>query len=347
MTCEIEYLNAHIRGGAGRLLPEESVAALFGATTRASWTAALRDTPYSIHLGPVAGDQDSRLFFRAVDQSIAHRTHRLGHLVNGRPGLALSVCLSEWDLSNLLGIVSGICNSAQPAQIIPATVAGGLLGPDQMETLSHCRTLPQAADFLRLWRFPKQALVHEVFFGFQDMSLPQIRLELSRRWHGQLLKDARQAGFRALIRLMSERIDQINIMTALMWRVLPSDRDPVEFFLEGGSAVDLRTFRKALAAPDILEAISALTAGRLRSVLQAAAVIGPDGEERISALHQALENELTHRYSRPLVRDPLGIELMISFLLRLRREGIRIKLSLTRLIYDIPRDIFLEMTGYV
>jgi vacuolar-type H+-ATPase subunit C/Vma6 len=215
-----------------------------------------------------------------------------------------------------------------------------------METLSHCRTLAEIADHLKLWRFPNQDLVRKTFAGHQDRSLPQVRLELSQRWIRKLLKDTKQTGYQSLISLMSERVDQTNLMSALMWRVLPSDRDPVEFFLQGGIYIDLRTFRKVLAAPDILDAVSVLPVGHLRNVLQDAAA-GMGGEEGVSALHQALENDLTHRYSRPLARDPLGIEFMISFLLRLRREGIMLKLSLTRLIYDIPSEIFMEMTGYV
>ncbi len=125
-----------------------------------------------------------------------------------------------------------------------------------------------------------------------------------------------------------------------------SDRDPAEFYLHGGQSVDIRTFGKVLEAPDIQEAVSALKPGRVRNLLMAEAAM-LNGEEWISVLDQALENDLSQRYSRPLARDPLGIEFMISFLLRLRREGIRLKLSLTRLIYDIPVELFMEMTGYV
>jgi vacuolar-type H+-ATPase subunit C/Vma6 len=311
-----------------------------------SWSAALRDTPYSAYLGPVVGDLDSRFFYRAVDLSIAQRTGQLGRLVGGRPGLALSICLREWDLSNLLGIFSGIHNSCKPVQIVQATLAGGLLEMDQLEALSHSRTLKQAGDLLRLWRFPMHALIRDVLLKNRNSSLPQIRMVLSRRWFETLLEDTKHTRYRALTNLISDRIDQVNIMTALMWRVLPSDRDPVEFYLHGGQGVDLRTFGKILKAPDIQEAVSALKPGRVRNLLMTEAAV-LNGETRVSALDQALENDISQRFSRPLTRDPLGIELMISFLLRLRREGVRLKLSLTRLIYDIPGELFMEMTGYV
>ena len=341
----MDYLNARIRGSTAHLLPEESVLALFGSTSMESWSAALRDTPYSDHLGPVAGDPDSRYFFQAVDRSIAQRTQTLGRLTDGRPGQALSICLSHWDLSNLLSIVSGIHNGCKPVHIVQATVAGGLLETDQLEALSHCRTLQQAADLLRLWRFSWHGLVREVVAGNRDRSLPQMRLELSRQWFRYVLENSTRTRYQSLVNLMSDRIDQTNVMTALMWRVLPSDRDPVEFFLDGGTRLGIKTFRKVLAAPDILEAISALKPGRLRNLLMVEAARF-NGDERISLLDQVLENDIFYRYSRPMARNALGIELMISFLLRLRREGIRIKLSLTRLIYDIPGEVFMEMTGY-
>ena len=342
----MDYLNARIRGFTAHLLPEERVSNLLGIESRELWSAALRETPYSAYLGPVAGDPDSRFFFQAVDRSIAQRTQKLGRLTDGRPGQALSICLSHWDFSNLLSIVSGIYNSCKPVQIVQATVAGGILKASQLEALSHCRALQQADDMLRIWRIPWHPIIRDILAGNRDRSLPQIRLELSRRWFGSMVASSKQTGYRSLANLISDRVDQTNIMTALMWRVLPSDRDPVEFFLEGGAGVDLRTFRKILKAPDIQEAVSTLKPGRQRNLLmgEAGRIIG---DAQVSVLDQALENDIFYRYSRPMARDALGIELMISFLLRLRREGTWIKLSLTRLIYNIPRGVFVEMTGYV
>ncbi|UCG38614.1 MAG: V-type ATPase subunit, partial [bacterium] len=314
MSREIDYFNARVRGMSGRLLGEELHKALERAPSVEAWTASLRETPYSGHLGPLSHESDIRLLYRAVDASIAERTHRLTTIASGRPADALRVCLAHWDLQNLLAVTSGIHHRARPMEILQGTLAGGLLGREQMEALCHCSRLREAADLLATWRFPYQEIYSRSIGRDQGKPLTEIRLELSRRFTEALLQDAGGTGYPTLVRFLRDRIDQTNLLTALMWRVLPSDRDPAEFFIQGGREVDLAVYRKILASADIAQAVDALRPGWLR---KAAREVSSDLEleERFSTLLTALERDLIHRHSRPMVRDPMGIGLLIAFLL--------------------------------
>jgi vacuolar-type H+-ATPase subunit C/Vma6 len=131
-----------------------------------------------------------------------------------------------------------------------------------------------------------------------------------------------------------------------MWRILPSDRDPAEFFIHGGPSVDLRIFKKLLAASDLPKAVSLLPPGWIKHSAQKA-VLSLNANERISSLETVMEREFIHHYSRPLNLDPLGAGFLLAYLLSLRREGIYLKLSLTRLLFGMPPEIFQEMAGHV
>lgn len=345
MTREIDYLNARIKGMSARLLPEERIRALMAATAPEVWSAALRDTPYAAHLG-AGTDTDNRFLYRAVDEAIAARTHRLDRVAAGRPAEAVRVCLAEWDLHNLLALASGLHHHASPSEILGGTLAGGILDPGQLVALAHCRNTKEASDLLTVWRFPYHIAFRQAVGADQGRFLGQKRLELVRSYMHALVQNARETGYAVLTRFLRDRIDQTNMMTALMWRNLPSDRDPSEFHLGGGASVNLKIFRSVLAAETYLDAVSELPAGWMRKSMREAA-LDPDLEERASALQQAMEAELVHHYSRPMARDPMGIELLLAYLLRLRREGTRLKLTLTRMLFNIPEELFARMVGRV
>jgi hypothetical protein len=101
-----------------------------------------------------------------------------------------------------------------------------------------------------------------------------------------------------------------------------------------------------LSADSLDQVVSCLPMGPFKESTERAAQPLND-PERISQFETSLERENIHRYSRPLAIDPLGAELLLAYLLRLHREGIRLKQSLTRLLFDIPIDAFLEMSAHV
>lgn len=343
MTREIDYLNARIRGMSGRLISEERIRSLLSASAPEVWSAALRDTPYA---GYLTVGTDSRLLYRTVDASIAARTHRLDRIAAGRPGEAVKVCLAEWDMHNLLALTSGLHHRASPMNILNCTLAGGVLDSLQLEALAHCKASKEASDLLAVWRFPYHRAFRQAMGPDQSRLLGQKRFELVRSYTHALIENARKTGYVVLMRFLRDRIDQTNMMTALMWRTLPSDRDPSEFHIPGGESVNMKIFRSVLAAGTILDAVSKLPSGWMKKSMQETA-LDPELGERASALHQTMEAELIHRYSRPSARHPMGIELLLAYLLSLRREGSRLKLTLMRLLFDIPEELFIRMAGRI
>ena len=374
MIRQIDYFNARIWGMRDSLLPEALHEELLAIRTRDAWIAILRDTPYSKFLGPSVDPRDSRILYRAVDAYIASRTHFLTQITPGNPSRALKVCLAEQDLQNLIAVTSGIYSIADPTDILSGTLAGGLLGADQLEALSQCRTLVEAADTLTTWGYVYHFVYRKSLWNLPDEKRPplkrhlrpegkakslessvgippdrpltDLRLDLNRNFIQILLDDARRCGYPVILRFMREKVDRINLMTTLMWRALPSDRDPGEFYLPGGSSVSEGTFRKMLEAQDLWQVVARLEPGPFKkSAEKATQNLG--GLENVSFFETSLERKIIHRYSRPLDLDPLGAELLLSYLLRLRLEGIRLKQSLTRLLLDIPLEVFLERYAHV
>lgn len=346
MICEIEYLNARLWGMKGFLLPEGLQETLLSVSSREEWIAALLDTPYGGFLGPSIDRRDSRSLYRAVDASIASRTHRLTHIASGKPAQALRICLAEQDHQNLITISSGIHNQVNPLEILSGTVPGGTLGSEQIEVLARCGTTREVADRLATWTYGYHTVYRNTFVSQAKKPLLELRLEFTREFMKILLADARSCGYKVIRNFMGEKADRINLISALMWRSLPSDRDPMEFHIPGGPSITGRVFKKMLQASDLQQVIGCLPYGPFKQSAEKAAAVQAD-TETVSLFETSLEWQIVHRYSRPLSIDPLGAELLLAYLLRLRREGIRLKQSLTRLLFEIPAEVFPEISGYV
>ncbi|UCF30379.1 MAG: V-type ATPase subunit [bacterium] len=345
MVEYIDYINARIRGMMARLMSEERLRQTTESATVSDWVASLRETPYTAELGGSVPFGDSGALMAAVDRSTAARTHRLSRIASGRPATALSALLAEWDLKNLQTLISGLHYRAKPEQILSSTIAGGVLDQDQLEVLARSSSLREAADRLVTWHYP-YAKVFKRAIGRDDRPLIDMRLELTRGLVGHIRLIASGSGFPSLMRYLGDRVDQMNLMTALMWRTLPTDRGPEGFYLEKGGELTPSLYLRVIRASDVGEIALMLPRGILKNAVRKASVPFDLGG-RSSVFQQALDRELHRAYTRLRDIDPLDMSLLIAYLLNLYREGILLKLALLRIFMGISPGIFQEVVGDV
>ena len=346
MVREIDYINARVRGMMGRLLSEDHLHQVIGAASVREWMALLGETPYSGELGGSVPLGDPNPLLGAIDRSAASRTHKLSGIASGRPAAAVTALLAEWDLKNLLSLLSGIHHRSRPTEILTSTLAGGFLAQDQLESLAHASSLKEAADRLTTWKYPYSLAFKRAIGRGGDRPLIDMRLELTRGLVEHIHRTAKASGFHVLRRYLRDRTDQMNLMTAFMWRTLPTDRGPGEFFVEAGGNLTLPAYVKVVKASDTDEIIQILPRGILTKAIGRASILF-ELEGRSSIFLQALEREIHFTYTRLRYMDPLDISLLLAYLLTLHREGVLIKLALVRITMDIPEETFREVVGDV
>jgi vacuolar-type H+-ATPase subunit C/Vma6 len=346
MVREIDYLNGRIRGMMGRLMSEEQLHQLTDSANIRQWMALLRETPYSGELGGSIALKDSDALLAAIDRSTASRTHKMSRIASGPPAGALKALLAEWDLRNLLTLISGIHHRSRPVEILSSTIAGGLLAQDQLETLVHSSTLKEAADRLATWNYTYRHAFKRAIRRADSRPLVEMRLDLTRGFMDQILSTVQRSGYPLLIQYVGDRVDQMNLMTALMWRTLPTDRDPEEFFIEGPGRLTRPVYLRVMKSGDGDEIAQALPRGILKTAISKVAILF-ELEGRTSVFLQALDREIYLAYTRPRNVDPLDISLLLAYMLALHREGVLIKLALVRILLDVPMDTFREVVGDV
>jgi V/A-type H+-transporting ATPase subunit C len=346
MSAGYDYLNARIRGMRARLLAEEDLRAALNAPDMGAWLEILRRTPYEPFMLGAGPSTEKVALCEAVDQGTAARTTLLPRWAAGASETAVEILLAEWDLPNLAAVLAGVFRHDRPADIVAATLAGGLLSAGQMGELARARDLREAADRLATWSYPYH-LAFRTALGRkgENPSLPVMRLALVRAFTALLARRAEAAGDAVLLGYVGERIDHLNLATALLAPSLPLDRSPDSFFLPGGALLTPRDFDRMLAAPDPGRAVGEAPAPYRRALL--GALVAREETGRSSIFPQALERHLFFSRTRVSALDPLGPSLLLAYLLRLRREGVVLKLGLTRLTLGAPSDAFLAVVGDV
>ncbi len=340
-----DYPNARVRGMRGRLLPEELLSQTLAAPDLPSWSLLLQGSPYAPHLGAASPGKETATSLDAVDEAVAARSAHLANLAEGKAALAIRALLGEWDLANLVAASLAVTRAAPAADAMATTLAGGLLDRQQISELVKSSSLREMADRLLLWGSPWHLPFRQAL-GRKERAFPIFRLALARSFHALLLGMGEESGDEKVGEYLAARVDVLNIGTALLWQTLPSDRQLGEFFLPGGRHLPRKAFLAVMGASDIGAAIAAVPHPRLRRAL-AAALPAYERGSRVSALTQAMDRSVFREFTRTLAVEPLSGGVPLSFLLRLRREGILLKLGLSRLRMGIAPAAFLEVVGDV
>ena len=297
MAREIDYLNARVRGMMGRLLPEERLEGAWAAEDIGGWANNLKDTPYEREVALVAPADASTHLYRAVDRSVAGRTAKLAAMATGPPSVCVFALLAEWDLENLLTVFTGLAHAAPSAEVVSATLAGGILGPDQIAALASSRTVKEACDRLTTWGYPEAGAVRAALRQIGSVHVMELRLSLARHFYGSLAARTMACASPVVADYLATRIDMLNLLTSVQWRSLPADRDPTEFFLSGGKDFTVRKYHRFLKAQDLADAAASIHSRPLRPILSAA-LEAYEGTEKASRAASASARRAS-RFPRP------------------------------------------------
>lgn len=328
-----------------RLLTDAQMQEAANAPETASWARTVGGAGYRTP-GDIRNTRDIPRLLQAVDRSVWHRTHRLSRVAGGRPGNAVALLLAHRDLANILAVVAAAVRQTSVAAAAGTVLAGGVLSPAQLDELLRARDAGEVADRLTTWGFHLHLPVRRAVRLARGAGLADMRITLAREYMRAVMVRARELGYPVVVRYLGDRIDIRNLMTALAWRTLPTDRDPLLMFIEGGSRLGRKRFLRMIEAdeedaPGILG-----RAGFLGRAL-AGAVMARELSGRLSAVEEYLDRSLEAAYTRPVGLDPLGLELTLAYLLKLNREGVLLKTSLVRLATGLTPAQLAEVAGDV
>lgn len=338
MSRRWETLAARARGLATRLLDEETLTRLERLEDRRAFARILADSPYSALL-PRGVDDD------AVDVAVArHAALQIATLERwaGPDESLLAPILLPLDARAIRAVARGLRAGVPPDERIPDAVPTSSLGRKELELVGRTESVSELMGLLAAWDHPLAAPIRrspplrrrgpdrDAAPGREaaaaEPGLFAFEAALGRGL-GAAMAEAARGGDDPVRSFVRHEIDSWNVATAFVLSGNDTDVDPVDLFVEGGSALSLDDFTRAVGSDGPGACASILAAG-LRGTLFAEAVEGAPA--RLAAVDDRILDARIRGLRVQGRLRPLSAAPVLSFVLRLRREGRTLRRALWR-----------------
>ncbi|HEX9808113.1 MAG TPA: V-type ATPase subunit [Alphaproteobacteria bacterium] len=344
---EFDYVNARLHSRKARLLPGTWFEQATGCRSVERLMNLLLQTGYRTFL------QSALLRARGLDAIHEAVRESVGQEVRcirgwfepaGRPAHLASVALREFDRHNLKTILRGVANHVPAGEILPQTLPGGDLGPDEISQLAAASDLAAVIDLVVTWRldWARPLLEARARPGNPPADLDDLETALER-WHVATgLEAARTSGRAgaALVEALLRQADITNLLTALR------ARDEVEW---RAHAIGPGRLGWDLFGPIVGGGLAAAV-GSLAGTYLGNALRQVTAEAGLSAPLSRVERTLARTdlaaSAGALMSDPLGIGVLLGYLALRRNEATNLRLLAMGLAFgDSAQEIRAEMIG--
>lgn len=315
-----EYGNTRLRGMKSRLLTRSDLLALAGLGSVERLLNALTETVYRTAV-EAAMLQFSGLVClnRALQDDLIRQGQALRGYFDGAAARQVSWALRRYDLHNLKTILRGVAQQQRASLMLETLLPLGDLVLDELTLLASAGDMQGVVDLLATWRsvFARPFLTQDVL----PLTLFGRELQLEQWYVAALLNapDTRRTRLRERVRLEA---DVANVQTALrlvgVANLVPMLQQqlgdaPLETLFVGPGQIPKRTLLALLKQPDVPTAVGLLDGSPLAETL-AAGLADYRQTGWLSTLELALQRFLLEDARRLIVRDALGIGVLIGYL---------------------------------
>lgn len=307
------YVNARLRGQHSRLLTTkdyEELLALPDLDALARW---LENSQYAYHWQLAkTRRQGLEAVEEALESNFSATANKILSMAEGRARDLLEVVLRRWELQNLLVLVRGLHQGWTPEEMGRWLWPAGRYDAPKLAELARQSDIKQLADTLTTWRDGFAPPLAAAALEYQkDRDLEKLELALLRFYYGWAQRDLRGPGTgRGRLRsLLRQEIDMHNAKAAsrLLTQQSPSQEKALEYFIEGGEALDRRAYLDLFDPRARRRSLSQLRRSPFRPLLS------PSSEA------SGVESELDRKNSERLANlyrqgDPLSVDLAVGYL---------------------------------
>lgn len=346
-VSEFDYVNARLRARKSTLLSTRWFEQAAGCRDVDRLMNLLLETRYRTFLqSALLRARGLAAIHVAVRESVGQEARCIRGWFEpaGRSARLVSVVLREFDRHNLKTILRGVANHVPAGEILPQTLPGGELIPEEISQLAAASDLAAVVDLVVTWRLDWARPVLEARSrpGSPPAELDDLETALER-WHVAAgLEAARAAGpaGTALVDSLLRRADITNLLSALR------ARDEVEWKMHtiGPGRLAWDQFAPIVGG-GLGAAVTALARTYLGDALtQLAAEAGLSAPP--SRVERALIRAELSASVAAMVSDPLGIGVLLGYLALRRNEAANLRLLSMGLAFgDSPQAMQAEMSS--
>ncbi|MCB9419508.1 MAG: V-type ATPase subunit [Ardenticatenaceae bacterium] len=320
--ADFDYGNARLRAMKSRLLTRPALEELAGAENMPVLINALLKTPYREAVeAALVQYTGAEIITQARRNNLIHTVSKVRHFYSGESAELTRWVLRRYDVDNVKAILRGLTQQVPADEIQASTLPIGELQPADLETLARLANTRAAIDVLATWRFPLAQLLLALRAEKAGGDLFTMELALEQ-WYFRAAMTATKEDGESLRQSLRLQADIMNILTALR---LVGDTEAAAFLRQRFDAADATPL---FIGPGHVAFALLSEAAKQESVWRAVEVFahtsyGPMLAEalsqyqvtyRLSDFEYALQYRQLKQAVNLLIRDPLGIGVLIGYI---------------------------------
>lgn len=319
---DFDYGNARLRAMKSRLLTRQVLEELAGAASIPELINALTKTPYreAIEAALVQyGGVETIAQARRIN--LIHTVSKVRHFYSGQAAELASWVLRRYDMENAKAILRGLSQQVPANEILASTLPIGELQPADLDTLARSAHARAAIDLLATWRFPLAQPLLALRAQKANADLFEMELALEQ-WYFRTAVTATKENGESLHQSLMFHADVTNILTVLrlvgeteaaaFLRQHFDAQDAIPLFI-GPGHVSFALLTEAARQEPVRRAVEVLVhtsyGAALASTLEQYRITN-----RLSDFEYALQRQQLKHALSLLIRDPLGIGVLIGFM---------------------------------
>ncbi len=330
----------------GQLLDRQAYEQLLALPDLPALMAYLQDSPYGRSIQSVGeAASDVARVEEGFRRNLSETLTKLFAISSGEPQEWVRLLLGYWDVYNLKTILRGKSIRLSAEEILPALIPTGLYDEAALEELCRQTDLRAVVDLLITWRDPYGRCLSRAMKEYREpKDLFLLETALDRFYFEQAFEKLKEIRLlrttgeeeNAVSAFLSFAVDRTNLMTALKAvEEQISLVDGQRYFLPGGRIYSERDFARLLTARTLQEALEEARGSLLKPALRE---LGEPviGVSLLSLVERQLDKLLLRKMRALMRNDPLGVAVVVSYLLDKIREITNLRMILRGRLVNLP-----------
>lgn len=319
---DFDYGNARLRAMKSRLLSRRTLEGLAEIESVESLITALTNTAYreavEAALVRLAGLE---CLNEALRNDLIATIGSARVFFSGRAGEQAALVLRRYDVHNVKTVLRGLARHVPASDILASTLPVGELRPVDLGQLAGAADLRIAIDLLATWRLPLARPLLVLSGVHPGADLFEMEVALDRWYLDAALREAVDEAGEVLRETLMLAADMMNILTALRLVGVPdaatilrerfASDDATPLFV-GPGHMPWALLAEAARQASVSRAVDTLAETHGGETLVRAMEDYTAGS-RLSVFERALAQRQLQHAARLLVRDPLGIGVLLGY----------------------------------
>jgi V/A-type H+/Na+-transporting ATPase subunit C len=338
------YINARIRASRARLLTAKAFEEMIGLPDLPSTWEYLVHSVYGKEGGEIPAQPSLPAGEEWLRDEWSRTISKFYRITDGLPKEYLEILLGRYEVENIKSILRGKKADIGLSEILATVLPTGFFDEAALGELARQPSIQAVVDMLTTWRSPYARPLRKMLSTQRELKgLESLELALDQyyyQWAIGMLKDG-DPDAKLLHALIGLFIDRVNLLSAfkISSEGVSSRSDIPGYFIEGGAHVPISVYNAVVRAQDLMEIIEAVRKTPY-SVMLEGMETEQGGIPPSIRLERALERFILDKARAMSLTDPLGIGLMMYFLLQKYHEVANIRIILRAKVYDMyPEDV--------